>query len=77
MHVICHMPCMSYMLNMSYMTYLTCMALCMCVNMGVKRSVRTSGLQPTILHILQNCLYGQKLKNPDSTFFKKSFVYLK
>ena len=29
--------------------------LCMYVNMGVKRSVMTSGVQPTILYILQNC----------------------
>ena len=39
-------------------------AICMYVNMGVKRSVRTSGMQPTILDILQNCVYGQKLKYP-------------
>ena len=30
--------------------------ICMYVNMGVKRSVRTSGMQPTILDILQNCV---------------------
>ena len=29
--------------------------ICMYVNMGVKRSVRTSGMQPTILYILHNC----------------------
>ena len=29
---------------------------CMYVNIGVKRSVRTSGMQPTILDILQNCV---------------------
>ena len=38
-------------------------------NMGVKRSVRTSGMQPTILDILRNSLYGQKLIYPDSWFF--------
>ena len=27
-------------------------SICMYVNMGVKRSVRTSGMQPTILNIL-------------------------
>ena len=30
--------------------------ICMYVNIGVKRSIRTSGTQPTILNILQNCL---------------------
>ena len=33
------------------MTY----AICMYVKMGVKRSVRTSGMQPTILDIPYNC----------------------
>ena len=40
--------------------------ICMYVNIGVKRSVRTSGTQPTILNILQNCLQGQKLEYPVS-----------
>ena len=39
------------------------------VNMGLKRSVRASGIQPTILNILQNYFYGQKLKYPDSSYF--------
>ena len=39
------------------------------VNMGVKRSVRTSGIRPTILDILQNCVLGLKLKYPVSWFF--------
>ena len=39
------------------------------VNMGVKRSVRTLGMQPTILDILQNCFQGRKLKYPVSWFF--------
>ena len=30
--------------------------ICMYVNMGVKRSVRTSGMQPAILDILQKCV---------------------
>ena len=30
--------------------------ICTNVNIGVKRSVRTSGMQPTILDILQNYL---------------------
>ena len=30
--------------------------ICIYVNMGVKRSVRISGIQPTILVILQNCI---------------------
>ena len=34
----------------------------MYVNMGVKRSVRTSRMQPTILDILQNCFQGRTLK---------------
>ena len=29
--------------------------ICMYVNMGVKRSVRTSGMQPTIIDIPTNC----------------------
>ena len=41
-------------------------AICMYVNIGVKRSVKTSGTQPIILNILQNCVYGQKMKYPDS-----------
>ena len=36
----------------------------MYVNMGVKRSVRTSGMQPTNLNILQDCVWGQRLKYP-------------
>ena len=44
-------------------------ARCMYVNIGVKRSVRTSGVQPTILNILQNCVQGQKLKYTFSGFF--------
>ena len=43
-----------------YLTY----TICMYVNMGVKRSVRTSGKQPTIVDILQKCVKGQKLKYP-------------
>ena len=39
------------------------------VNMGVKRSVRTSGIQPTIVDIPQNCFKGQKLKYPDPNIF--------
>ena len=38
-------------------------------NMGVKRSGRTSGVQPTILDIKKNCVQGQKLKYPVSWFF--------
>ena len=40
--------------------------ICMYVDIGVKRSVRTSGMQPTIVEIPQNSFYGQKLKYPDS-----------
>ena len=29
--------------------------ICMYVNIGVKRSVRTSGMQPNIIYILHNC----------------------
>ena len=39
------------------------------VNMGVKRSVRTSGMQPIILNILHKYLLGQKLKYPFFWFF--------
>ena len=42
---------------------------CMYVDIGVKRSVRTSGMQPTIVDIPQNCFYGKKLKYVDSWFF--------
>ena len=38
-------------------------------NMGVKRSVRASGMQPTIFDILHNCVKGQKRKYPVSVFF--------
>ena len=38
-------------------------------NMGVKRSVRNSGMQPTILDILENCFQGQNMKYPVSGFF--------
>ena len=38
--------------------------ICMYVNMGVKRNLRTSGMQPTIIDILQKCVEGQKLKYP-------------
>ena len=44
------------------LTYTICT--CMYVNMGVKRSVRTSGMQPTIVYIPQKCVKGQKLKYP-------------
>ena len=66
-----------YVINDMYvaLTY----TICMYVNIGVKGSVRTSGMQPTILDILQNCVYGQKLQYsfPDFSFvfFKNSFVY--
>ena len=40
--------------------------ICMYVNMGLKRSVRTSGMQPTILDFLHKCVLGQKLKYPIS-----------
>ena len=36
--------------------------ICMYVNMGVKRSVRTSGMQPTILDILQKCVLGPEIE---------------
>ena len=42
-------------------------------NMGVKRSGRASGMQPTILDILHNCFYWQKLKHPVSWFFLSIF----
>ena len=35
-------------------------------NICVKRIVRTSAMQPTILDIQRNSLYGQQLKYPDS-----------
>ena len=41
--------------------------ICMYVNMGVKRSVRTSGMQPTILDILHNYF--------PFVCFRSSFVY--
>ena len=41
----------------------------MYVNRGVKRSVRTSGMQPTILDIPKHCFKGQKLKYPVYWFF--------
>ena len=40
--------------------------ICRYVNIGVKRSVWTSGMQPSILNIQQIYLYGQKLKYPGS-----------
>ena len=40
--------------------------ICMYVNMGVKRSLRTSGMQPIILNIQQIYLFSQKLKYPIS-----------
>ena len=36
--------------------------ICMYVNMGVKRSVRTSGVKPTILDILENFVSGPKIE---------------
>ena len=39
------------------------------VNMGVKRSVKTSGMQPTILDIPNNCFKGQKLEYHIFWFF--------
>ena len=36
--------------------------ICMYVNMGVKRSVRTSGMQPTLVDIIQKCVKDQTLK---------------
>ena len=33
--------------------------ICMYINIGVKRSVRTSGMQPTILDIPKNCFKGK------------------
>ena len=49
--------------------------ICMYVNMGVKRSVKTSGMQPTIVDILQKCIEDQKLKYLVNLFFRISFVY--
>ena len=48
-------------------------------NMGVKRSVRTAGMQQTFLDILQNCFEGQKLKYSVSWFFLcifQNFLYI-
>ena len=55
----CHMPDVMFVIYVKYGIYdifdmygaLT-YTICMYVNMGVKRSVRTSGMQPTILNIL-------------------------
>ena len=66
------MPDVMYVIYVKYVIYdifdmygaLT-YTICMYVIIGVKRSVKTSGVQPTtILDILQNCVYGQKLKYP-------------
>ena len=55
--------------------------ICSNVNIGVKRSVRTSGMQPTMLDILNNCFQGQKwnILFPKKFFvyFRISFVYFK
>ena len=69
----CQMPDVIDVRNVIYVIYdiydmygaLT-YTICIYVNMGVKRSIRTSGMQPTILDILQKCIYGQKLKYPIS-----------
>ena len=43
--------------------------ICVYVNIGVKRSGRTSRMQPTILNILQNHFEGYKQKYPVTWFF--------
>ena len=50
--------------------------ICMYVNMGVKRSVMTSGMQPTIVDILQKCVKGQKLKYPVTCYQIPKFSQL-
>ena len=53
--------------------------ICMYVNIGVKRSVRTSGMQPTILHSYKNVFRAKNwnILFPDLSFvfFRISFVY--
>ena len=72
----CQMPYVMYVVYAIYVindTYdilcHTTYDICMYVNMGVNRSVRTSGMKPTILNILQNCFPGRKLKYPVFQFF--------
>ena len=61
------MPDVIYVMNYIYdMSGALSYTKCMYVNMGVKRSIRTSGMQPIIVDIPQNCFEGQKLKKPDS-----------
>ena len=56
----CQMPDVIDVRNVIYVIYDMYGALtyttCMYVNMGVKRSVMTLGMQPTILDILQKCI---------------------
>ena len=56
------MPDVIFVINDIYYIYDMYVALtytiCMYVNIGVKRSARTSGVQPTILDIIQNCVCG-------------------
>ena len=59
---ICHIWQIWHLCHLAFDTHIY-------VNMGVKRSVRTSGTQPTILNILKNCLQGPKLEYPVSWFF--------
>ena len=59
------MPDVEYVIYVIYdmngaLTYI----ICMYVNMGVKRSVKTSGMQTTIIDIPTNCFKGQQLEYP-------------
>ena len=70
----CHICCIWHIWHLAFDMH-------MYFNMGGKRSVRTSGMQPTMLDILNNCFQGQKwnILFPKKFFvyFRISFVYFK